>query len=146
MTGQRMDYRLLPPFGVVGDHDSSHWRTLTPRSVALDAARLLLRQDLWGSANATDAGLGRLSLLGSLCLAAGGCCNEDGTPAPPDEPAAACVLASTCEQLAANLAARRLPGDASEARGLDQMRQTSTADSVDIQRLLATVHGVRPPV
>jgi hypothetical protein len=147
-TDQEVDYRLSPPFGVVAEPDTRHGRLLTPRSLALAAACLLFRQDHWACADTAsrDLGhdLGRLSLLGSLCLAAGGNFNEDGNPTPPEEESAAEVLECTCNLLASHLSDRS--GDSSPARRLDEMRPVTSEDTADIQRLLATVHGVHPPL
>ncbi len=140
------DCRVCPPFGVVAELDTHHGRLLTPRSLALAAACLLFRQDEWGPASHTARPLGRLSLLGSLCLAAGGNFNEDGDPVPPEEEAAAEVLASTCSLLASHLPPSPGADTESPARRLEEMTPISPAEKVDIQLLLATVHGVHPPV
>jgi hypothetical protein len=119
---------------------------LTPRSLALAAACLLFRQDDWCPTSNAGRTLGRLSLLGSLCLAAGGNFNEDGDPVPPEEEAAADVLACTCNLLASHLSAGPGTDTVSSARRLEEMKPLSTAEKIDIQLLLATVHGVHPPV
>lgn len=117
---------------------------LTPEKLTLGAARLLLQQDVWGRATMPHRTLGWLSLLGSLCLAAGGGYTEDGDPSAPEEPAAARVLAITCELLASHLGRTDTTVGMNGAQRLDQLSQVTTADSVYLQRLLATVHGVRP--
>lgn len=115
-------------------------KEMTPRSVALGAARLLLQQQLWKEATYRGQALGRLSLLDSLCLAAGGGFTADGVPAAPEEPEAAAVLATTCGLLAAGMA--KLPAAASVAEPrLDQLRPVSLEDAASIQWLLATVHN-----
>ena len=131
---------------MVAERDTHHGRLLTPRSLALAAACLLFRQDLWGPAASTGRTSGKLSLLGSLCLAAGGNYNENGDPAPPEEAAAADVLACTCTLLAARLADDTGTDEMSCARRLDEMQSVSPAEKSDIQLLLATVHGVHPPL
>jgi hypothetical protein len=145
-SSQESDCRLAPPFGVVAERDTHHGRLLTPRSLALAAACLLFRQDLWGPTGTTGRTSGKLSLLGSLCLAAGGNYNENGDPAPPEEEAAADVLACTCNLLAAQLADGTGTDEVSCARRLNEMQPLSRAEKTDIQLLLATVHGVHPPV
>lgn len=145
-SSQESDCRLAPPFGVVIERDTHHGRLLTPRSLALAAACLLFRQDLWGPTGSPGRPQGKLSLLGSLCLAAGGNFNENGDPAPPEEEAAAEVLACTCNLLAAQLANGHGAAEISPARLLDEMKPFSPAEQNDIQLLLATVHGVHPPV
>ena len=148
-TSEEIDCRRLPPFGVVEERDTHHGRLMTPRSLALAAACLLFRQDHWASPTASSQGNGRLSLLGSLCLAAGGCYNENGVPTPPDEEAAAEVLTCTCKLLAAQLtdeSPRSSPSIGSAEERLDELRPVGSAESADIQLLLATVHGVHPPV
>ena len=70
-----------------------------------------------------------------------------GRPAaPPDEPEAAAVLAKTCELLAAKLAHGELDDKDSAADRLDQLCPESLHDSLGVQKLLATVHGVPPSV
>lgn len=145
-TNEETDCRLLPPFGVVEERDTRHGRLMTPRSLALAAACLLFRQDHWDPPTASGRDFRRLSLLGSLCLAAGGCYNEDGDPSPPDEEAAAEVLTCTCELLASHLGDGSSPANVSAEQRLDQLRPVGSAESADIQLLLATVHGVHPPV
>lgn len=116
-------------------HEWANCREMTPRRLALGAARLMLQQQLWGRATAKDHSLGQLTLLDSLCVAAGGNYTEDGVPAPPDEPQAAAVLATTCRMLAQNA------GQDPAFHRLDELRAVSDEDNVTIQRLLATVHG-----
>jgi hypothetical protein len=117
---------------------------LTPEKLTLGAARLLLQQDLWGRATMPHRTLGWLSLLGSLCLAAGGGYTEDGVPSGPEEPAAARVLARTCDLLAAQLGEADAMVGPSGVQRLAELSQVTTDDSVYVQRLLATVHGVIP--
>jgi hypothetical protein len=125
----------------LSDREWSCCREMTPRRLALGAARLMLQQQLWGCATSRSQTLGQLTLLESLCVAAGGNYTEDGVPAPPDEPRAAAVLATTCRMLTQNLADVPMDDQHSTVRRLDQLRAGSHEDSVAIQRLLATVHG-----
>jgi hypothetical protein len=142
MTGSTLDHKWAVQLSAVGERGSGYGRCLTPRRLALDAARLMLQQDLWGRATSSNRVVGKLTLLGSLCVAAGGNYTEDGLPAPPDEPEAAAVLEKTCELLAENLAG----GQRDAKKRLDSLCPESPHDSLDVQKLLATVHGVPPSV
>ncbi len=142
MIGATLDHGWAVQLSAVGERGSAYGERLTPRRLALDAARLMLQQDLWGQATSSSLALGKLTLLGSLCVAAGGSFTEDGAPAPPDEPDAAAVLAQTCELLAENLAGGQGHGPAAAADRLDELCPASLHDSLDVQKLLATVHGV----
>lgn len=139
-----LDHKWAAQLSAVGERGSAYGQCLTPRRLALDAARLMLQQDLWGRATSSHGVLGKLTLLGSLCVAAGGNYTEDGVPAAPDEPEAAAVLKQTCELLAANLAVGRRDDATSVAERLDELCPASLNDSLGVQKLLATVHGVPP--
>jgi hypothetical protein len=128
------------------DRDDTDGRIMTPPQLALAAAGLLLRQDLWGHPSSSQHDLGQLSVFGSLCVAAGGSFTEDGNPGPPEEPAAAEVLACTCELLVTALDNAPPTDRESAARRLELLDHLSAADSVNIQRLLATIYQPRPPL
>jgi hypothetical protein len=135
------DHARPSSLATLADREWSYARELTPRRLALGAARLMLQQHLWGRPTSKSHALGRLTLLESLCVAAGGNYTEDGVPAQPDEPEAAAVLAATCQLLAERLTDDPMPGEVSPVGRLDQLRAVSAEDNANIQRLLATVHG-----
>jgi hypothetical protein len=125
-----------------GERGAVYGERMTPHRLALDAARLMLQQDLWGRATSSTGVLGKLTVLGALRVAAGGNYTEDGQPARPDEPHAASVLATTCALLAGNLVGTPAVEPQPAADLLDGLCPATLDESSAVQRLLATVHGV----
>ncbi len=142
VTGATPGYEWAAQLTAAGERGVVYGDRMTPRRLALDAARLLLQQDLWGRATSSRGELGKLTVLGSLCVAAGGNYTEEGVPAPPDEPHAATVLSRTCELLARNLIGGSVEGLAPAEDLLDAICPATLEDSSEVQKLLATVHGV----
>jgi hypothetical protein len=141
-SGVTPEYVWAAQLTTAGERGAVYGERMTPRRLALDAARLMLQQDLWGRATSSSGVFGKLTLLGSLCVAAGGNYREDGKPGSPDEPHAATVLATTCALLAGNFVGEPVHGAATAAALLDELCPETLEDSSVVQRLLATVHGV----
>ena len=109
-SGVTPEYVWAAQLTTAGERGAVYGERMTPRRLALDAARLMLQQDLWGRATSSSGVFGKLTVLGSLCVAAGGNYREDGNPGPPDEPHAATVLATTCALLAGNFVGEPVHG------------------------------------
>lgn len=143
-SGVTPEYVWAAHLTTAGERGAVYGERMTPRRLALDAARLMLQQDLWARSTSSTGVLGKLTVLGALRVAAGGNYTEDGQPAPPDEPHASTVLTAACALLAHNLAGTSAAEARAAADLLDQLCPATLDESSAVQRLLASVHGVAP--